>query len=283
MVGDVLLSASFLAYIGFFDHFYRGNLSAIWRETIGFNGIKFRGELSIIEFLSKPSERLIWKSHSLPQDDLCTENAIILKRFNRYPLVIDPSGQATEYIVSLFAEKKISKTSFADAAFMKCLETAIRFGTPLLVQDVEKIDPVLNSVLNKELQKTGGRTLIRVGDSEIDFSPSFNMFMSTRDAGAFFTPDLCSRVTFVNFTVTMSSLQNQCLNIYLKNERPDVDQRRSDLLKLQGEYKVRLRELEDNLLSTLSEVRGQILDNDAVISSLETMKSEAETVAKESA
>jgi dynein heavy chain 1 len=41
---------------------------------------------------------------------------------------------------------------------------------------------------------------------EIDFSPSFNMFMTTRDSNAFFTPDLCSRVTFVNFTVTMSSL-----------------------------------------------------------------------------
>lgn len=34
---------------------------------------------------------------------------------------------------------------------MKHLETAIRFGLPLLVQDVEKIDPVLNSVLNKEV------------------------------------------------------------------------------------------------------------------------------------
>ena len=36
---------------------------------------------------------------------------------------------------------------------MKQLETAIRFGLPLLVQDVERIDPVLNSVLNKEVQK----------------------------------------------------------------------------------------------------------------------------------
>jgi dynein heavy chain 1 len=65
--------------------------------------------------------------------------------------------------------------------------------------------------------------LIRLGDTEIDFSPSFCMFMTTRDSNAYFTPDLCSRVTFVNFTVTMSSLQNQCLNIYLKHERPDVD------------------------------------------------------------
>ena len=47
--------------------------------------------------------------------------------------------------------QKIQKTSFADDGFMKHLETAIRFGLPLLVQDVEKIDPVLNSVLNKEV------------------------------------------------------------------------------------------------------------------------------------
>ena len=49
-----------------------------------------------------------------------------------------------------------------------------------------------------------------------------------------FAPDLCSRVTFVNFTVTRGSLQTQCLNQVLKAERPDVDAKRSDLLKLQG-------------------------------------------------
>lgn len=38
----------------------------------------------------------------------------------------------------------------------------------------------------------------------------------------------------MNFTVTRSSLQSQCLNEVLKAERPDVDEKRSDLLKLQG-------------------------------------------------
>jgi dynein heavy chain 1 len=70
-------------------------------------------------------------------------------------------------------------------------------------------------VLNREVFKTGGRVLIRVGDQEIDFSPHFRMFMVTRDSSARFTPDLCSRVTFVNFTVTPSSLQDQCLNLFL--------------------------------------------------------------------
>lgn len=61
-----------------------------------------------------------------------------------------------------------------------------------------------------------------------------------------FAPDICSRVTFVNFTVTRSSLQSQCLNQVLKAERPDVDKKRSDLLKLQGE----LGFLEEKIVKT---------------------------------
>lgn len=50
-------------------------------------------------------------------DDLCTENAIMLHRFNRYPLIIDPSGQAAEFIMKQFAHKNIQKTSFLDESF----------------------------------------------------------------------------------------------------------------------------------------------------------------------
>lgn len=114
--------------------------------------------------MSYPNERLNWRSHKLPSDDLCTENAIILKRYHKYPLIIDPSGQAMEYLLSLLADKSFILSSFADDAFLKNLEKSLRFGRPLLVQDVEKIDPILNSVLNKEVYKTGGMVLIRVGD-----------------------------------------------------------------------------------------------------------------------
>jgi len=43
----------------------------------------------------------------LPNDELCMENAIILKRFNRYPLIIDPSDQAIKFVLSHYADKKI--------------------------------------------------------------------------------------------------------------------------------------------------------------------------------
>ena len=58
----------------------------------------------------------------------------MIKRFNRYPLIIDPSGQATDFIMNEYRGKKITKTSFLDDAFRKNLESALRFGNPLLVQ-----------------------------------------------------------------------------------------------------------------------------------------------------
>eukprot|EP00397_Hematodinium_sp_SG-2012_P000022 GEMP01000022.1.p1 GENE.GEMP01000022.1~~GEMP01000022.1.p1 ORF type:complete len:4594 (-),score=1270.22 GEMP01000022.1:1053-14834(-) len=278
LFSDCLLSAGFCTYIGFFDHLYRTILLTEWREFLRAQQMRFQPFLSLVDFLSKPAERLRWTSNGLPDDDLCTENAVILKRFLRYPLMVDPSGQAVAFITNEFAKKKLIKTSFVADNFLKNLESSLRFGTPILVQDVDKVEPILNSVLNKETHKQGGRVLITVGDSDIDFSPAFMMFMSTRDPNCVFTPDLCSRVTFVNFTITPSSLKSQCLNLVLKYERPEVDQKRRDVLKLQGEFKVKMREMEDKLLQALSNVQGSILDDDKVIATMETLKKQAKEI-----
>lgn len=49
-------------------------------------------------------------------------------------MIIDPSGQATEFIMNEYKDRKITRTSFLDDAFRKNLESALRFGNPLLVQ-----------------------------------------------------------------------------------------------------------------------------------------------------
>ncbi|KAJ0425536.1 dynein heavy chain, cytoplasmic [Aspergillus carlsbadensis] len=283
LVGDVLIAAAFLAYAGFYDQQFRKAMADDWVQQLVQSGISFKPHNPITEYLSNADERLAWQEHSLPVDDLCTENAIVLKRYNRYPLIIDPSGRVTEFLQKESADRKLTVTSFLDDSFVKQLESALRFGNPILIQDAEHLDPVLNHVLNKEYQKTGGRVLIQLGKQEIDFSPSFRLFLSTRDPSASFPPDICSRTTFVNFTVTQSSLQIQSLNDVLKHERPDVDKRRSDLVKAQGEFKVHLRKLEKRLLQALNQSRGNILDDDNVIETLETLKKEAAEISKKMA
>lgn len=283
LVGDALLSSAFLAYAGYYDQMLRDEIFHKWFNHVVNAGLHFRHDLARIEYLSTVDDRLQWQLNSLPVDDLCTENAIMLHRFNRYPLIIDPSGQAVEYIMKQFAGKNIQKTSFLDESFRKNLESALRFGNSLLVQDVEAYDPILNPVLNREVKRAGGRVLITIGDQDIDLSPSFQIFMITRDSTVEFSPDICSRVTFVNFTVTSSSLASQCLNQVLRSERPDVDKKRNDLLKLQGEFAVRLRHLEKALLAALNESKGKILDDNSVIETLEKLKNEAAEVAQKSA
>lgn len=280
IVGDVLISAAFLAYSGFFDQHYRETMRREWTDHLSEAGIGYKTELALSEYLSTADQRLEWHANALPVDNLCIENAVMLKRYNRYPLIIDPTGQAATFIQNEYRDRKITVTSFLDEAFLKNLESALRFGNPLLIQDVENLDPILNSVLNRELRRTGGRVLIRIGNQDIDFSPSFTMFLSTRDPSIEFPPDICSRVTFVNFTMTRSSLQMQALDKVLKAERPDVEQKRTDLMKLQGEFRLRLRHLERSLLQALNESTGSILDDDKVIETLEVLKKEAAEVTR---
>ena len=141
----------------------------------------------------------------------------MLKRFNRYPLIIDPSGQATEFLLQEYKDKKITKTSFLDDAFRKNLESALRFGNPLLVQDVESYDPILNPVLNKEVRKTGGRVLITLGDQDIDLSPAFTIFLSTRDPSVspvfYETRELLRYNTIMEFFVKIEILNLSLIHI----------------------------------------------------------------------
>ena len=278
IVGDVLIAAAFITYGGYYDQQYRKAMLEDWLNHLTLSRIDHKADNPISEYLSTADERSEWQENSLPVDDLCTENAIILKRFNRYPLIIDPTGRIPEFLSKECKGRRLSVTSFLDSSFVKLLESSLRFGNPILIQDAEYIDPILSHVLNKEYQKTGGRVLIQLGKQEIDFSPSFRLYLSTRDPSARFSPDICSRTTLVNFTVTQSSLQAQSLNNVLKSERPDIDERRSNLMKMRGEFAANLRQLEKRLLQALNDSRGNILDDDHVIETLETLKREAAEV-----
>ena len=55
----------------------------------------------------------------------------------------------SQFVMNKYRDQKIQKTSFLDKAFMKTLAGAVRFGTTLLVENVEKLDPVLNPIVSR--------------------------------------------------------------------------------------------------------------------------------------
>lgn len=281
--GDAIIGAAFITYAGLFDQKDRDQLLNEWTQLLTVKQISFRPEISLTSFLSTPNERFRWQVSGLPSDELFVENACILKCSNRYPLIIDPSGQAVEFLKNELKEK-LTVTSFLDGGYKKQLETCLRFGTPILIEDADFYDPLLNPLLNREVQRNGGRILIRLysdNSPPIDFSPSFRLYLVTRDTSWQFSPDVCSRVTFVNFTITRESLQSQCLAKILLQDRPDVDEKRRVLTKAQGEFRSRLYALEQALLQSISDAQGNLLESDgegSILSTLETLKTEVKDV-----
>jgi dynein heavy chain 1 len=278
LVGDGLLMSGFLTYAGFFDFKTRSAMMQKWKEVLNLLDIDFREDLGLVETLSTAAERLDWESKGLHNDQLSMENGVILNHGSRFPLVIDPSGQAISFLLNKYKDAKIQSTSFLDKAFMKTLAGAVRFGTTLLVENVDNIDPILNPILNKELQRTGGRTLVRIGSEEVDYSPKFRIILSTKNPAVQLTPDICSRVTLVNFTVTPDSLESQSLSHLVSTMKPELETKRAALLKLQGEQNVKLRELEDQMLSKISECEGSILDDNRVVEGMEVLMKEGAQV-----
>lgn len=53
------------------------------------------------------------------------------------------------------------------------------------------------------------------------------------------------------------------------------------MMKLQGEYIVKLRRLEDKLLEALNNVQESILESELVITTLQKLKTEASNVTEE--
>jgi len=278
LVGDGLLLSAFITYAGFFDFHSRSTMLVRWKQALDSLDIEYSGDIGVVESLSTASERLAWQADGLPTDNLSLENGVILEHGTRFPLVIDPSGHAISFVLNKYKHEKIQTTSFLDKAFTKTLSGAVRFGTALLVENVEKIDPILNPILNRELQRTGGRTLVRIGTEEVDFSPKFRLILCSKNPAVKLTPDVCSRVTLLNFTVTPDSLQNQSLSHLVRSLKPELEEKRSALLKLQGEQNVKLRDLEDQMLAKISACEGSILDDDRLVEGMETVMKEGSQV-----
>ena len=87
---------------------------------------------------------------------------------------------------------------------MRTLENAMRFGAPVLLQDVgEELDPALDPILNKSIVKVGNRTLIRLEEGkEVEYNTDFRLYITSKSKNPKFKPEVSTKTTIVNFTVT---------------------------------------------------------------------------------
>ena len=72
-------------------------------------------------------------------------------------------------------------------------------------------------------------------------------------------------MTIINFTVTLEGLEDQLLGLVVREERPDLEKQKNNLVISLAADKKQLKELEDKILRLLSASEGNILDDEALI------------------
>jgi dynein heavy chain len=166
LIGNCLIGAGMVAYAGAFTAQFRQELEQIWREKIKKLRIDFQEGISMKSLLEDPVKTKIWTAASLPNDNLSIENAIIMFKSRRWPLMIDPQNQANKFIKSL-AKEEIGSDNFeaikmSNPSLLRNLELAIQFGRWVLIENVgEDMDPALEPILLKQVDKSGS---LRLGD-----------------------------------------------------------------------------------------------------------------------
>ena len=106
--------------------------------------------------MAKPTQVREWNIQGLPSDLFSTENGCIVTRGTRWPLMVDPQGQAIKWIKNMEGKRNLRIIDLQQSDFLRTLENAIQFGFPVLLQNVfEELDPSLTPVLNKSIIKHG--------------------------------------------------------------------------------------------------------------------------------
>lgn len=138
VVGDVLLAAGCVAYLGCFTTSYRQRIIIKWNEICLAKEIPCAEKFSLIKTLGSEIDIRNWTICELPVDDFSKENGIIVMNARRWPLMIDPQIQANKWIKNMEADNNLKVIKMTDDNYMRVVEQAIKFGNPVLLENIGK-------------------------------------------------------------------------------------------------------------------------------------------------
>ena len=271
LVGDCAVACAFSSYLGAFI----GDCKA--------RGIPVTTDLAVTDFMVDIGTVGDWNLDGLPTDTLSIQNGILVTRSSRYPLLIDPQGQALSWIKAKEQSNLPSweTTALNSSRLKNDLKETMQWGKTMIVVGVEEnIDPMLDPVLEKQvLTSAGGRVRqINVADELFDYNSNFKLFFITRLPNPHFSPELQAKTTVVDFTVTQGGLEEQLLGRVVTHEERALEDLLQSVLEEVNDNTKALMALHDKLLSTLTQQETDLLENDDLIDVLANTKAKSQEV-----
>jgi dynein heavy chain len=283
------LAAEFVSYIAPFTAEFRLELwKNQWIPYIKAKNIPITEGADPLGILTTSSGIAQWKNEGLPEDKMSLENGAIITSCTRWPLMIDPQLQGSIWIKGHVAAKAgdddeyedIIRFSLTTEKWMQTLQQAISFGKTVLIESVTAdIDPLLEPLLSRAIIRKGRSATIELGGEPCDYSDDFALYLQCKLFNPHFRPETAAQCTIINFIVTETGLEDQLLALVVNIEKPELEEKKQVLVKQRNDFEITLRDLEKNLLSSLSAADSStILDNHELIQNLDNTKETAKTI-----
>jgi dynein heavy chain len=153
LVGDAFLSAACISYFGPFTGEYREALVSQWLHGCGEKQIPVSARFSLANTLGDPVIIREWNLNGLPTDSVSIDSALLREYGQRWPLFIDPQGQAKRWIRNDF-KGKILLTRFSDPNLLQNMRNAVVTGQPAIIEDIqETLEPAIETIILKQTYK----------------------------------------------------------------------------------------------------------------------------------
>ena len=280
LAGNVVVAASFTSYIGAFGISFRNKLwSDIWLADLKARDIPLSEGIDPLWVLTTEAEAAIWQNEGLPADRISLENGAILTKCTRWPLLIDPQLQGIRWLKA----HELNKTAKSnrnlvilrpgEKQWISKIINAISTGDVVILENVsENLDASMDPILSKSVYRKGRGLFIKIGDDEVEYDENFRLYLQTKQSNPHYKPEVTAQCTLVNFIVTKRGLEDQLLATIVGEEEPQLERTRNELVQAFNNYKIRLKELEDELLERLANAPADILSDIPLIEGLEATK-----------
>lgn len=174
LTGDILIGSGIVAYLGVFTSQYRQQQIGNWVKICTDLDVFCTQDYQLTQVLGDPVLIRSWNIFGLPTDLFSIDNGIIVTNSRRWPLMIDPQGQANKWVKNMEKDNNVNVIRLVQSDYMRILENAVQFGQPVLLENVgEELDAALESLLMKQTFRAGGTVCIKIGDSIIEYSEHF--------------------------------------------------------------------------------------------------------------
>lgn len=119
---------------------------------------------------------------------------------------------------------------------------------------------------------------MKCGDKLIEYNDSFRLYITTILPNPSYSPEIASKITLIDFTLTEEGIKQKILSTIIAEERIELQKRKENYIIESAKNRDLLYKLESNILEVLSTSEGNILEDENAINILSTSKTMSDEI-----